>query len=152
MTLVCGLKQVYGQTRYFIGTYVTPINIQNIAYPIDECINYEITYDIEAGDIYFYGKFTCNDAGNEITFTVFNNDDTCNTQGVIVGNYTMDSKVPGDLASFNCIGKDNYVQILEYENNDLCCGDVAKNILYATDVCFHYIDDLYSMYVNIIIF
>ena len=60
----------------------------------------------------------------------------------------MNDKTAGDLASFNCIGDNNYVEILQYDNNNLCCGDNAKSILYATDICFQYnSDELFSMYV-----
>ena len=114
---------------------------------MDLCVNYEIVQDLNIGSVYFYGKFTCNQIGDKVSFTVFNNDNTCNGQGEIVGNYTMENKIPGDLASFNCIGQDNYVQVLQYTNNDACCDDFPISIIYATNVCFNYGDGTFSMYV-----
>ena len=106
-------KSVFEQTdaasRYFVGTANNPFtDPTNIAYPLDICVNYEVSLKW-FNPIYKYAIYSCNADKNTVTMTTYDSDSTCSSDGTIDSVYTLDSfNQTGDLHSFNCDGDDNY--------------------------------------------
>eukprot|EP00483_Globobulimina_turgida_P005453 UN05463 len=150
-------------TRFIISEYTTPISTLIFPYPLDTCVNYQLTLD---GAL--FGKFTCNAGGDTVTFTSYGADDTCTTadSSTTPTDYTP-SAADFALHSFECVGDDNYVNVhtctvdagsTEPEVGDdgevVCCpnqsggGDCASQIQ-ATGVCVHQPDKGNSIYTMI---
>eukprot|EP01084_Bolivina_argentea_P186864 322000_1 len=157
-------------TKYFVGTYVVPLQDPVIlAYPIDQCINYEAGI----GAIYF-GKYTCNSQADQVTFTKYGEDTACLPASALSeGNdapktYTMGVLAAGDLKSFSCTGDDNYAEVnsctatlpsaepaIGADGGIVCCpdqlaasGDAVSGCLsqlQATGVCAKLDDTTFTM-------
>eukprot|EP01084_Bolivina_argentea_P134334 236970_1 len=99
------ISTINGASRYFISTYVQPLETGNQAYPIGVCVNYQISL-VNFSPINSYGIWTCNQ-DKTVTFTDYGTDSTCQTSVSTMDHAT--SATAGEVGSFNCIGTDDYV-------------------------------------------
>ena len=145
--------QIYGQSRYFVSTYKAPIvDTRYQAYPIDVCVNFEITLSGITPKEQF-GVFSCNAAGNIVTFTDYGTDSSCSGNPTGTTNYSSDV-IAGDRNSFNCQGEDNYVTTdgctVNKGKKGNCCSSGCLDSSSATNVCVNNNDGTYSMYVYVL--
>lgn len=132
------------ETAHFIGYHSTVQNAENPhVYPLDICSNTEVgTLGFSDSD-YKFSIFSCNDAGTQVTETMYGSDGTCNDANIsdsVV--YSDNTLTPGTLYSFNCTGTANYMSYGTYRGVSTCCGtyDADGNrasllALAAADVC-----------------
>eukprot|EP00483_Globobulimina_turgida_P007709 UN07724 len=143
-------------SNFFLSVYGNPLGDMIFPYPIGVCVNYEVTFTET-----LWGTFTCNVAGDTVTFTPYGEDYTCQAQTGDIVDYTP-SAADYELYSFECGGDDNYVvgnsctvdaQTPTPEVGDdgeaACCASddvVCIPQAQATNVCYNLGDgSLYSM-------
>ena len=93
-------------------------------------------------DEFLYSKFTCNDAGTELTETTYGSDSTCSDDNVnTTTTYTDNSMDQGAQWSFNCSGDTDYVQYYNFRADDTCCNFEVTTALpttAVTGICYEY--------------
>eukprot|EP01084_Bolivina_argentea_P013330 24985_1 len=147
LTIVANIASLQAVTNHVIDLYKTPIGDIGHAYPLDVCVNTEISgLGMNPWD-YQYVIYSCNVDQTAVRKISFNTDSTCSSGGSIAETYSDTTIAAGELHSFNCEGEINFVVTASYTNHDTCCGnpDVRPAIVpAATGVCFAYGDGNYS--------
>ena len=141
--------QISAQSKYFVGTYTQPLGTSYQAYPIGVCVNFEITLS-GFTPVNQYGVYSCNNAGDTVTFTDYGTDATCS--GTVESTTDYQSGVTaGNEGSFNCQGEDNYVITdgctVNTGSSIDCCTAACLGSIESTNVCVNNGDGTYKMYV-----
>ena len=135
--------QIKAETRHFVGLYASPLGEQHMPYPLDICVNTEVS--LSGG---FYGIFSCNEAGDTVVYTHYEDDSSCSDDALasVGATYINDGLSAGDLFSFNCNGDNSYVET-KSGINDPECDDSVVTTRIATNVCFRLPTGDSAMYV-----